>query len=184
MGHGVMDRACARPPSVSRGHAVVPVTKCRLRKLRMERVKDYLLLEQEFIANQEAFKPSEEKTEVSPPNHTCFILSFMALVCVYACVWLIVSLCVCVSVGLCVCVRVQADRTKVEDLRGSPMQVGTLEEIIDDNHGIISTPHGLEQYVGICSFVDKDQIEPGCTVLLHNKVSAVVRSVWVDSQVG
>ncbi len=85
---------------------------------------------------------------------------------------------------VCICLylymRAQADRTKVEDLRGSPMQVGTLEEIIDDNHGIISTPHGLEQYVGICSFVDKDQIEPGCTVLLHNKVSAVVHTQSVS----
>ncbi len=61
-------QVCAWPPSVSRrDNSVVPVTKCRLRKLRMERVKDYLLLEQEFIANQEAFKPSEEKTEVSQP---------------------------------------------------------------------------------------------------------------------
>jgi hypothetical protein len=88
-----MDRACAWPPSVSRGHAVVPVTKCRLRKLRMERVKDYLLLEQEFIANQEAFKPSEEKTEVSHKFHS--------FICVYACVWLIVSLCVCACVRVC-----------------------------------------------------------------------------------
>lgn len=43
---------------------VMPLTKCRLRKLRLERIKDYLLLEQEFIANQEAIKPSEEKAEV------------------------------------------------------------------------------------------------------------------------
>ncbi len=44
--------------------AVAPVTKCRLRKLRLERIKDYLLLEQEFIANQEAIKPMEERVEV------------------------------------------------------------------------------------------------------------------------
>jgi 26S proteasome regulatory subunit T2 len=106
---------------------------------------------------------------------------------------------------------VQADKNKVEELRGSPLSVGTLEEIIDDNHAIVSTPHGPEYYVGMCSFVDKDQvccsnglcdetnavrfsdffnltpsslryasnprcfqIEPGCTVLLHNKVMAVV----------
>jgi 26S proteasome regulatory subunit T2 len=110
--------------------AVMPSTKCRLRELRLERVKDYLLLEQEFIANQESHKPSEEKAE--------------------------------------------AEKNKVEELRGSPLSVGTLEEIIDDNHAIVSTQHGPEYYVGICSFVDKDQIEPGCSVLLHNKVMAVV----------
>ena len=85
------------------------------------------------------------------------------------------------------------------------MQVGTLEEIIDDNHAIVSglvifdfhinpfwfisflflavfrlvsTPGcaalhrlGPEYFVNIMSFVDKDQLEPGTTVLTHNKVS-------------
>jgi 26S proteasome regulatory subunit T2 len=50
------------------------------------------------------------------------------------------------------------------------MSVGTLEEIIDDNHAIVSSDMGAEEYVNICSFVDKDQIEPGCSVLLHGKV--------------
>jgi len=54
------------------------------------------------------------------------------------------------------------------------MGVGTLEEIIDDNHAIVSTAVGPEYYVNIMSFVDKDQIEPGATVLLHNKVLSVV----------
>jgi len=30
---------------------ITPVTKCRLRLLRQERVKDYLLMEEEFIKN-------------------------------------------------------------------------------------------------------------------------------------
>lgn len=50
------------------------------------------------------------------------------------------------------------------------MSVGTLEEIIDDNHAIVSASVGPQFYVSIMSFVDKDQIEPGCTVLLHHKV--------------
>lgn len=50
------------------------------------------------------------------------------------------------------------------------MAVGTLEEIIDDNHAIVSTSVGSEHYVTIMSFVDKDQLEPGCTVLLNHKV--------------
>jgi len=57
------------------------------------------------------------------------------------------------------------------------MAVGTLEEIIDDNHAIVSTSVGSEYYVNILSFVDKDLIEPGCTVLLNNKVSVHERSV-------
>ena len=57
------------------------------------------------------------------------------------------------------------------------MAVGTLEEIIDDNHAIVSTSVGSEYYVNILSFVDKDLIEPGCTVLLNSKVSVHERSV-------
>ena len=43
-----------------------------------------------------------------------------------------------------------------------PLSVGTLEEIIDDNHGIVSSAMGPEYYVNILSFVDKTQLEPGC----------------------
>jgi 26S proteasome regulatory subunit T2 len=64
----------------------------------------------------------------------------------------------------------QEERSKVDELRGTPMSVGTLEEIIDDNHAIVSTSVGSEHYVNILSFVDKDLLEPGCTVLLNYKV--------------
>jgi len=64
----------------------------------------------------------------------------------------------------------QEERSKVDEIRGSPMTVANLEEIIDDNHAIVSTVMGSEHYVPILSFVDKDQLEPGCSVLLHNKV--------------
>ena len=68
------------------------------------------------------------------------------------------------------CPCLQEERSKVDELRGSPMSVGTLEEIIDDNHAIVSTSVGSEHYVSILSFVDKDQLEPGCSVLLNHKV--------------
>jgi 26S proteasome regulatory subunit T2 len=109
---------------------VMPSTKCRLRKLRLERVKDYLLMESEFVENQENIKPQEEALE--------------------------------------------KEKNQIDEIRGSPLSVGTLEEIIDDNHAIVSSTNGPEYYVSMLSFVDKDQIEPGCTVLLHNKVMSVV----------
>lgn len=109
---------------------VNPVSKCRLRLLRQERVKDYLLMEEEFIKNQERLKPQEENKE--------------------------------------------KERLKVDELRGTPLNVGNLEEIIDDEHAIV-TPHvGLEYYVPILSIVDKDQLEPGCSVLLHHRSHAIV----------
>jgi len=117
--------------------AVHPVTRCRLKLLRMERIKDFLLLEEEFITNQERLKPQEERN--------------------------------------------QEERSRVDDLRGSPMSVGSLEEIIDENHAIVTTNIGPEYYVSILSFVDKDQLEPGCSVLLHNKVLSVVGVLQDDT---
>ena len=68
----------------------------------------------------------------------------------------------------------QEERSRVDDLRGTPMSVGSLEEIIDDNHAIVSTSVGSEHYVSIMSFVDKDQLEPGCSVLLNHKVNLLL----------
>ncbi|KAK8517963.1 hypothetical protein V6N12_016797 [Hibiscus sabdariffa] len=118
------------PEAAARLPTVTPLTKCKLRLLKLERIKDYLLMEEEFVSNQERLKPQEEKAE--------------------------------------------EDRSKVDDLRGSPMSVGNLEELIDENHAIVSSSVGPEYYVGILSFVDKDQLEPGCSILMHNKVLSVV----------
>jgi len=117
--------------------AVTPHSMCKLRLLKLERIKDFLLLEEEFIQNQERLKPQEEKNA--------------------------------------------EERTKVDDLRGSPMSVGSLEEIIDDNHAIVSSSVGPEYYVSILSFVDKDNLEPGCSVLLHHKSSAIVGVLGDDT---
>lgn len=42
------------------------------------------------------------------------------------------------------------------------------------SHAIVSSPVGPEYYVGIMSFVDRSQLEPGCTVLMHNKGNQIV----------
>ncbi|TKC46916.1 hypothetical protein EI555_011995 [Monodon monoceros] len=63
----------------------------------------------------------------------------------------------------------EEERSKVGDLRGTPMSVGIFEEIIDDSHAIVSTFVGSEHYVSILSFVDKDLLEPGCSVLLSHR---------------
>jgi 26S proteasome regulatory subunit T2 len=109
---------------------VFPTSKCRLRLLKLERIKDYLLMEEEFIRNQELLKPREEQEET--------------------------------------------EKAKVDDLRGTPMTVGTLEELIDDNHAIVASSMGPEYYVTIMSFVNQDLLELGSSVLLHNKVMSVV----------
>ncbi|KAJ8963184.1 hypothetical protein NQ318_018650 [Aromia moschata] len=122
---GKKKRRTKGPDTALKLPAVTPHTRCRLKLLKLERIKDYLLMEEEFIRNQERLKPQEEKNE--------------------------------------------EERSKVDDLRGTPMSVGTLEEIIDDNHAIVSTS------------VDKDQLEPGCSVLLNHKVHAVVGVLGDDT---
>lgn len=50
----------------------------------------------------------------------------------------------------------QKERLKVDELRGTPLNVGDLEEIIDDEHAIVAPHAGLEYYVPVLSIVDKD----------------------------
>ncbi|TIB67805.1 26S proteasome subunit P45 [Wallemia mellicola] len=128
------------PSAVTKLPTVNPTTRCRLRLLKQERIKDYLLLEEEFIRNQAILKPNA--SEDDPHSE---------------------------------------ERSKLDELRGLPIAIGTLEEIIDDEHAIITTATGPEQYVMILSFVDKDLLEPGCSVLLHNKNMAVI-GVLSDDQ--
>ncbi len=58
----------------------------------------------------------------------------------------------------------------MDDLKGSPMSVGNLEDKIDENHAIVSSSVGPAYYVNVLSFVYKDQLELGCAILMHNKV--------------
>ena len=109
---------------------VYPVSKCRLRLLKCNRIKDYLLIEEEFLLKQPHLKSIGEERE--------------------------------------------EDRSKVDDIRGTPMALGSLEEMIDDTHCVVSTNLGSEYYVNIMSFVDKECLEPGCTLLLNHKSHSVV----------
>eukprot|EP00798_Chlamydomonas_sp_ICE-L_P012506 gene12506-15720_t len=47
----------------SRLPIITPSAKCKLRLLKLERVKDYLLMEEEYVRTQEALKPQEERNE-------------------------------------------------------------------------------------------------------------------------
>jgi len=118
------------PAAATKLPNVTPVAKCKLRLLKLDRTKDFLLLEQEFIQNQERLRPKEEKDAEA--------------------------------------------RSKVDELRGTPMAVGSLEEMIDDNHAIVSSSIGPDYYVNVMSFVDPDLLEPGASILMHNKTNSIV----------
>ncbi|KAJ2835195.1 ATPase of 26S proteasome regulatory subunit 4 [Coemansia sp. 'formosensis'] len=125
------------PEGAAKMPKVYPTIRCNLKLLKLKRINDYLLMEEEFVQNQQLLKPQEEKT--------------------------------------------QEERARVDELRGSPMAVSTLEEVIDDNHVIVSTSSGPEYYVSMLSFVDKDQLEPGCSVLMHQKTMAVIGVLQDDA---
>jgi 26S proteasome regulatory subunit T2 len=75
--------------------------------LRMERIKDHLLMEEAFVVNQERHRSMKgEKGGLEQ--------------------------------------RQEEERGRVDDMRGSPMGVGSLEEMIDDDHAIVSSTTGPE----------------------------------------
>ncbi|KAH7032653.1 proteasome regulatory particle subunit Rpt2 [Microdochium trichocladiopsis] len=132
--------------------AVYPTSRCKLRLLRMQRIHDHLLLEEEYVENQERFRKQKAAKDATGPIPDP-------------------------EAGD----RNADERGRVDDMRGSPMGVGTLEEMIDDDHAIVSSTTGPEYYVSIMSFVDKDLLEPGASVLLHHKSVSIVGVLTDDA---
>ena len=120
----------------------------------MQRIHDHLLLEEEYVENQERLRKAKAAKEGPPAA----------------------------AGGDSEALDRNADeRGRVDDMRGSPMGVGTLEEMIDDDHAIVSSTTGPEYYVSIMSFVDKDLLEPGASVLLHHKSVSIVGVLTDDA---
>lgn len=118
-----------RSPKFSQLPTINPHSQCLLRLLKLERVRDWLALESNFI-----------KKCVDENNR----------------------------------MKTQEDnRNRLEEIRGSTMLVGTLEEMIDDDHAIVSRAM-QDFYVPIASFVDRKALTIGSSVLLQEKVLAIV----------
>ena len=109
---------------------IVPATKCLLRMRKAERIKDYLLMEDEYIKTQIANKKPESTKD-------------------------------------------EEEKNAIDLIRGSPITIGTLEEIITEDHAIVSV-NGNDFYVKIFSIVDKEQLELGCSVLLRENSYHIV----------
>ena len=120
----------------------------------MQRVHDHLLLEEEYVENQEAIRKAKSSKSATPQS---------------------------VGGDSDALDRNADERSRVDDMRGSPMGVGNLEEMIDDDHAIVSSATGPEFYVSIMSFVDKDLLEPGASILLHHKSVSVVGVLTDDA---
>ena len=121
----------------------------------MERVKDWLLMEEEFIQNAERLRPHEEQAREEREKvdelrgYAYFLLLYFFFL------------------------IFRFNLTQYQSRR-TPMAVGTLKEIVDDDHGIVSSANGPDYYATIMSFVDRDLLEPGCAILMHNKTMSVV----------
>jgi 26S proteasome regulatory subunit T2 len=120
----------------------------------MQRIHDHLLLEEEYVENQERLRKAKAVKEGNAPAAA--------------------------NAGDGED-RNADERSRVDDMRGSPMGVGNLEELIDDDHAIVSSATGPEYYVSIMSFVDKDLLEPGASILLHHKSVSVVGVLTDDA---
>jgi 26S proteasome regulatory subunit T2 len=121
----------------------------------MQRIHDHLLLEEEYVENQERLRKAKAVKEGAAPTAAGGDSDALD--------------------------RNADERGRVDDMRGSPMGVGTLEEMIDDDHAIVSSTTGPEYYVSIMSFVDKDLLEPGASVLLHHKSVSIVGVLTDDA---
>ncbi|KAL2854595.1 26S protease regulatory subunit 4 [Aspergillus pseudodeflectus] len=119
----------------------------------MQRVHDHLLLEEEYVENMERLRKAKAQGSSGPASQG----------------------------DLDITDRNADERSRVDDMRGSPMGVGNLEELIDDDHAIVSSATGPEYYVSIMSFVDKDLLEPGASILLHHKSVSVVGVLTEES---
>lgn len=151
---GRKKRKQAGPNAAAKLPAALPTARCKLKYLRMQRIHDHLLLEEEYVDNQERIRKAKAKAAAGPSSTAEDVTALD---------------------------RNADERGRVDDMRGSPMGVGNLEEMIDDDHAIVSSATGPEYYVSIMSFVDKDLLEPGASVLLHHKTVSVVGVLTDDA---
>ena len=86
----------------------------------MQRIHDHLLLEEEYVENQERLRKAKAAKEGGAPVAAASDPEAQD--------------------------RNADERGRVDDMRGSPMGVGTLEEMIDDDHAIVSSTTGPEYY--------------------------------------
>ena len=60
---------------------ITPNAKCKLRLLKLERVKDYLLMEEQFVKQQELHRPQDEKNQEDRTKVAWILLLYIACPC-------------------------------------------------------------------------------------------------------
>lgn len=65
-------------------------------------------------------------------------------------------------------------KEEVKRIQSVPLVIGQFLEIIDHNHGIVSSTTGSNYYVRILSTINRELLKPGASVALHRHSNAVV----------
>jgi len=65
-------------------------------------------------------------------------------------------------------------KEEVKRIKSVPLVIGQFLEIIDHNHGIVSSTTGSNYYVRILSTINREVLKPSSSVALHRHSNAVV----------
>merc|ERR1719163_2674273 len=65
-------------------------------------------------------------------------------------------------------------KEEVKRIQSVPLVIGQFLEIIDHNHGIVSSTTGTNYYVRILSTINREVLKPSSSVALHRHSNAVV----------
>ena len=63
---------------------------------------------------------------------------------------------------------------EVKRIQSVPLVIGQFLEIIDHNHGIVSSTAGSNYYVRVLSTINRELLKAGSSVALHRHSNAVV----------
>ncbi len=65
-------------------------------------------------------------------------------------------------------------KEEIKRIQSVPLVIGQFLEIIDHNHGIVSSTTGSNYYVRILSTINRELLKPSSSVALHRHSNAVV----------
>jgi 26S proteasome regulatory subunit T3 len=65
-------------------------------------------------------------------------------------------------------------REEIKKIKSVPLLIGQFIEMIDENHGLVSSTTGSTYFVRILSTLDREQLKPSSSVALHRHSHSVV----------
>lgn len=68
-------------------------------------------------------------------------------------------------------------KEEVRRIQSIPLVIGQFLELIDENHGIVSSTAGSTYYVRILSTLDREELKPNSSTALHRHSHAVVEAL-------